>query len=110
RYIPELKSDNFQLHSAGERMAINMPIQGTAADLMKMAMIAVHEKIGGEGAGLDLPVRMILQVHDELVLEVKKGLEKEVSKLVKDAMENVVKLNVPVEVHVGVGKRWGELK
>jgi len=110
RYIPELKSDNFQLRSAGERMAINMPIQGTAADVMKMAMIAVHKNITTEQHFNTDDVRMILQVHDELVLEVKKGLEGEVSKLVKDAMENVVKLNVPVEVHIAVGKRWGELK
>ncbi|MBI4427336.1 MAG: DNA polymerase I [Candidatus Magasanikbacteria bacterium] len=112
RYIPELKSDNFQLRSAGERMAINMPIQGTAADLMKMAMIAVHDQIRNPKSEIlnHDDTKMILQVHDELVLEVKKGLEKEVSKLVKDAMENVVKLNVPVEAHVSVGKRWGELK
>ena len=108
RYIPELKSDNFQLRSAGERMAINMPIQGTAADLMKLAMIEVHKVIKSIKSESD--VRLILQVHDELVLEVKKGLEKEASKLVKDAMENVVKLNVPVEARVSVGKMWGGLK
>ena len=106
RYIPELMSDNFQLRSAGERMAINMPIQGTAADLMKMAMIDVFEKIKKYKNN----VRLILQVHDELVLEVKKGLEDEVVKLVKDSMENVAKLRVPIEVEVGVGTRWGEIK
>ena len=78
---------------------------------MKMAMIAVSEKIEDQRSKIkDYDVRMILQVHDELVLEVKEGLEEEVSKLVKEAMENVVKLRVPVEVHVDVGKRWGELK
>jgi DNA polymerase-1 len=110
RYLPELKSGNFQLRSAGERMAINMPVQGTAADLMKLAMIEVDEKIKRLKIKDCGDVKLILQVHDELVLEVKKGREDEVSKLVKDAMENVVKLRVPVEVHVSVGKRWGELK
>ncbi len=108
RSIPELKADNFQLRAAGERMAVNMPIQGTAADLMKMAMIAVHEKL--KAKSYKLKASMILQVHDELVLEVKKGLEDEVGSLVKEAMENVVKLRVPIEVHVSCGRRWGELK
>lgn len=105
RYIPELQADNYQLRSAGERMAVNMPIQGTAADLMKLAMIAVDEKLRGMDG-----VRMILQVHDELVFEVKKGLEEKVSEIVKREMEGVAKLRVPIEVHVSSGKRWGELK
>ncbi|MFA4831009.1 MAG: DNA polymerase, partial [Patescibacteria group bacterium] len=110
RYIPELKSDNFQMRSAGERMAINMPIQGTAADLMKMAMIEVSEKIKRLKDYKIGEVKIILQVHDELVLEVKKGLEDEISKLVKEAMEGVAKLRVPIGVDVRVGARWGELK
>jgi DNA polymerase-1 len=110
RYIPELISENFQLRSAGERMAINMPIQGTAADLMKMAMIEVNEKIKRLKDYKIGDVKLILQVHDELVLEVKKGLEGEVSKLVKEAMEDVAKLRVPIEVDVHVGTRWGEIK
>jgi DNA polymerase-1 len=109
RYIPELQSDNFMLRSAGERMAINMPIQGTAADVMKMAMIGVDKKIQ-DTRYKHGDVKLILQVHDELVLEVKKGLEDEVAKMVKEVMENVVKLRVPIEVSVGVGKRWGEIK
>jgi DNA polymerase-1 len=109
RYIPELKASNFQVRSSGERMAVNMPIQGTAADLMKLAMIAVANKIEN-GNWKKEDVRMILQVHDELILEVKKGLEDEVSALVKKAMEEVVELRVPVEVHVAVGTRWGEMK
>lgn len=115
RYVPELQADNFQLRSAGERMAVNMPIQGTAADLMKLAMIEVHKELfkkfpsplQGEGQG---EVRMILQVHDELVLEVKKELAEEIAEMVKTTMEQVVKLRVPVEVHVEIGKSWGELK
>jgi DNA polymerase-1 len=111
RYIPELTAANFQLRSAGERMAINMPIQGTAADLMKLAMIAVHEQIQNEESRMKKgDVRMILQVHDELVLEVKKGLEEEVEKMVQKTMATVVTLRVPVEVGVSHGERWGELK
>src|SRR3989339_668292 len=108
RYIPELQSDNFMLRSAGERMAINMPIQGTAADVMKLAMIEVHNKL--QITNYKLQIRLILQVHDELVLEVKKGLGDEVAKMVKEVMENVVKLRVPIDVQVGVGRRWGEIK
>ncbi len=109
RYIPELKADNFQLRSAGERMAVNMPIQGTAADMMKMAMIRVYENIQTV-RHKNIDVQMILQVHDELVLEVKKGLEDGVAEMVKKEMEHVVDLLVPVIVDVHVGKRWGEIK
>lgn len=104
RYIPELNSQNFQLRSAAERMAINHPIQGTAADLIKMAMIEVQPKLVG------LSAKMILQVHDELVFEVKKGQEEKVEKIVKETMENVVKLRVPVKVEVNIGHSWGEMK
>ncbi|KKQ26894.1 MAG: polymerase protein [Candidatus Magasanikbacteria bacterium GW2011_GWC2_37_14] len=110
RYVPELQAENFQLKNAGERMAINMPIQGTAADLMKLAMISVHENIKALKHKNNDDIKIIIQVHDELVLEVKNGLEDEVSKIVKEAMEGVVKLRVPVEVHISIGKRWGELK
>lgn len=111
RYIPELQASNFQLRSAGERMAVNMPIQGTAADLMKLAMISVYERLEKEyGVEFTDGVKMILQVHDEIVLEVREGLADEVAKRVKDAMEEVSTLKVPVEVHVGTGKRWGEIK
>jgi len=108
RYVPELLSDNFQLRASGERMAINMPIQGTAADLMKMAMIELGNRLKTMGYGQK--VRFNLQMHDEFVLEVKKDLADEVAKLVKDSMENVAKLRVPIEVEVGVGTRWGEIK
>lgn len=104
RYIPELNSQNFQLRSAAERMAINHPIQGTAADLIKMAMIEVQPKLK------DLDAKMILQVHDELVFEVKKGQEEKVGQIVKGVMEGVVKLLVPVRVDLKYGKSWGEMK
>lgn len=108
RYIPELNSSNYQLRSTGERMAINHPVQGTAADLMKMAMINVHEVLSKEYSQND--VKLTLQVHDEIVLEVKKDLVTEVMEKVQKIMEGVVKLRVPVKVEVGRGKRWGELK
>lgn len=108
RHIPELQSSNFQMRAAGERMAINMPVQGTAADLMKLAMIAVQDRLNKDFS-LD-KVGLILQVHDELVLEVKNGLEEVVSEVIKSEMEKVVKLAVPVVVNVGQAKRWGELK
>ena len=108
RYIPELTSENFQLRNAGERMAVNMPIQGTAADIMKMAMIEVSEQIKKHKKNKD--IKLILQVHDEVVLEVKKGIESEIANLVKKAMESVVELNVPIEVKTSINKNWGEMK
>ncbi|KKU25655.1 MAG: polymerase protein [Candidatus Magasanikbacteria bacterium GW2011_GWA2_46_17] len=114
RYIPELNAANFQLRSAAERMAINHPIQGTAADLIKMAMTSVSAKLNklftvipSEGRP---KVKIILQVHDELVLEVKKGLEDEVEKMLKETMENIIKLRVPIVVDVRSGRNWGEIK
>jgi len=105
RYIPELHAHNFQLRSAAERMAINHPIQGTAADLIKMAMIEMEKVLP------DWPdVKMILQVHDELVFEVKKGKEKEFGGTLKEVMEGVVKLRVPVKVEVSYNNSWGEMK
>jgi DNA polymerase-1 len=104
RYIPELKAQNFQVRSAAERMAINHPIQGTAADLMKLAMIEVAKKLE------KFEAKMILQVHDELVVEVKKGEEKKVGEILKETMEGVVKMLVPVKVEVNIGQSWGGMK
>jgi DNA polymerase-1 len=113
RYIPELTSTNFQARASGERMAINHPIQGTAADIMKMAMIAVREKLKTSDYGLwtsNSRVKMILQVHDELVLEVEKGLEDEIGESLKETMEHVVELRVPVKVEIHAARSWGEMK
>jgi DNA polymerase-1 len=110
RYIPELASTNFQARASGERMAINHPIQGTAADIMKMAMIAVHEKLKIKDQKYQGKVKIILQVHDELVVEVEKGLEDEIGELLKETMEHVVELRVPVRVDIHVAKSWGEMK
>jgi DNA polymerase-1 len=108
RYLPELLSSNYQARSAAERMAINHPVQGTAADLMKMAMIEVFKYLRETYPNKD--ARLLMQVHDELVLEVKEKLAESVSQRVKEIMEGVVKLLVPVKVEVGVGHSWGEIK
>ncbi len=114
RYLPELKAANYQLRAAAERMAVNHPVQGTAADLIKMAMIEV-KKVIARSEETKQPyekgeIRMTLQVHDELVFEVKKGLENKLTPLLKETMEKVVKLRVPIKVEVHSGKRWGEMK
>jgi DNA polymerase I len=104
RYIHEINSPNFQVQNAAERMAINMPIQGLAADIVKLAMIKVYDEYK------DNPdVRMILQVHDEIILEVKESLAENVSKKVKEIMEQVYKLKVPLLVDVKIGDNWGEI-
>ncbi|MDO8499081.1 MAG: DNA polymerase I [bacterium] len=111
RYLPELNSPNFQVRSQAERMAVNHPIQGTQADLIKNAMIEVSRCLPlFEGENKRGSVRLLLQVHDELVLEVKKGIEETIGEEVKKIMSEVVKLRVPIEVAVHSGKRWGDLK
>ena len=111
RYLPELKSQIPYLRAAGERMAVNAPIQGTNADAIKLAMIELH-KLVAERWGLqkDADVKMLLQVHDELVFEVKRGLGNEIAKLLKEKMTDAIKLRVPVKVDVRVGRSWGELE
>lgn len=108
RYIPELTSKNYQVRNSGERMAINMPVQGTAADMMKLAMIAVDKDLATACEAGD--AWMLLQVHDELVMEVKQGKEAVVGDIVETAMKNVLNLSVPVLVDVHTGPRWGDLK
>jgi len=110
RYIPELNVANYQLRSAAERMAVNHPVQGTAADLIKMAMISVDNKIKSQSLFNDGQVKMILQAHDELVFEVKKDLAEKLGKIVKEEMETVVTLRVPIEVDINIGNNWGEMK
>lgn len=106
RYLPEIAASAPQIRSAAERAAINHPVQGTAADLMKLAMIAVHAKL----PDVSPKSRMIMQVHDELVFEVPTADVPKVASLVKQTMEDVHQLRVPILVHVGAGKNWGELK
>jgi DNA polymerase I len=107
RYMgPDIISTNRQVREAAERMAINMPVQGTSADIIKVAMINVVREMEKR----NLKSRMLLQVHDELVFEVPGGEEEEMRKLVKEIMESAVKLNVPVKVDTKSGKNWGEMK
>jgi len=107
RLVPELTSRNFQVRSAAERMAVNMPIQGSAADILKKAMIDVHAGLRGVAGGR---ARMILTVHDELLFEAPKEAADETSAAVRELMEGAVKLNVPLTVDVGVGENWKEAK
>jgi DNA polymerase-1 len=102
RWIPELQQRNPNLRAAGERMAINMPIQGTAADIMKIAMIRVDERLAREGS----PARVLLQVHDELVLEVPREAVTSLAPLLRETMETAMPLDVPLDVDVKVGDDW----
>jgi DNA polymerase-1 len=104
RFIPELSSSTASVRSFGERTAVNTPIQGTAADLIKLAMIHIHQRLKQE----HLQSKMILQVHDELVFEVADSEIDLMKKLVKEEMEGVLMLSVPIKVDMGVGKNWDE--
>ena len=106
RYIPEMKERNFSLRAYGERNAQNSPLQGSAADLIKLAMVRIHQAIFDRG----LAGRMLLQVHDELIFEVPPDEVEVMSDLVRDHMENVVQLQVPLVVDIGVGPNWLEAK
>jgi DNA polymerase-1 len=100
RYVPDLEARVKSVREAAERMAFNMPVQGTAADLMKLAMVKLFPRLEAMGA------RMLLQVHDELVLEAPKERAEEVATLAKEVMEGVYPLAVPLEVEVGIGEDW----
>jgi DNA polymerase I len=102
RPLPSINDKNFNVRSRAEREAINMPIQGSASDIVKIAMLKVDKALIKEG----LEARMIMQIHDELLLEVPKNEIEEVSALVKREMENAVELDVPVIAEVGVGSNW----
>ncbi len=104
RYLPEIHNKNRRVREFAERTAINTPIQGSAADLIKIAMIHVYEKIKAH----KFDAKMILQVHDELLFEVAKNQVDEVKKLVQLEMENAIELTVPVKVDVGIGNNWLE--
>ncbi len=106
RYLPDIRHSNFNLRSFAERTAINTPIQGTAADIMKQAMIAVQQ--GLQAAGLTS--RILLQVHDELVLEVTEGERQQVAELVRTAMEGAANLEIPLLAEVNLGRNWAETK
>ncbi|EIW00851.1 LOW QUALITY PROTEIN: DNA polymerase I [Thermoanaerobacter siderophilus SR4] len=102
RYIPEINSRNFTQRSQAERLAMNAPIQGSAADIIKMAMVKVYEDF----KKLQLKSQLILQVHDELVVDTYKDEVDIVKKILKENMENVIKLKVPLVVEIGIGPNW----
>ena len=106
RIIDELNNKNYLIRSSGERMAMNTPIQGTAADILKMAMIKLQEKMDE----LNLNSKMLVQVHDELVFDVYDNEVELMSELIRDTMENVYRLNVPLKVDIEYGKTWYEAK
>ena len=106
RDLPAINSRNFMQRSLAERMAMNTPIQGAAADIIKLAMIAVYHKLQAAGA----KSRVLVQVHDELVLEVVNSEREQVEAILKETMENVVKLSVPLLIDMHAGKNWAEAK
>ncbi len=105
RLLPDLNSGMQMLRAAAERMAVNMPLQGSAADIIKKAMVEAHEWLGGRN-----DARLLLQVHDELLLEVELSAVNEVAEAIKNIMEHVVKLDVPLNVDVEVGSNWRDLE
>mgnify|MGYP003363869275 CR=1 FL=1 len=106
RYLPELSSSNFNLRSFGERVAMNMPIQGTAADIIKIAMIRVVHRLEKEG----LRARLILQVHDELIVEAPEEEAPLVQQLITEEMEQAIHLSVPMVAEATIGKTWYDAK
>ena len=106
RALPELKSSNHNLRAFGERVALNMPIQGTAADLMKLAMVRVDERLHKE----NLKAKLILQVHDELIVECPEEEKETVARLLTEEMEGAVHLSVPLTAEAHWGMNWLEAK
>lgn len=102
----ELKSSNYNIRSFGERVARNMPIQGTAADIIKMAMVSVHRALLKRG----LRAKLVLQIHDELIIDTPADETEAVSDLLKDCMENVMQLLVPLSADVNTGITWYDTK
>ena len=106
RYIPELKSNNYMVRQFGSRVAMNTPIQGTAADIMKIAMINVYKELKEK----NLKSKLILQVHDELLVETYEEETEKVKEILKTCMENATKLLVPLKADISEGKTWYEAK
>ena len=106
RYLPELTASNANTRAFGERVARNMPIQGTAADIIKIAMIRVYERLERE----NLAAKLIMQVHDELIVEAPENENERVSALLKEEMENAVKRSVALTADVHSGRTWYDAK
>ena len=106
RYIPELGSNNYMVRQFGARAAMNTPIQGTAADIMKIAMVNLYKELNKT----DLDAKIVLQIHDELMLECKENDSEQVKKMLKECMESAIKLSIPLEVETEVAKNWYDVK
>jgi DNA polymerase-1 len=106
RYIIELNSPNFNMRQFGERVAMNMPLQGSSADIIKLAMLGVFNRLKKEG----LKSELILQIHDELIIDAYAAEKDAVEKILVEEMEGAAKLSVPLTVSVGYGKRWFDAK
>jgi DNA polymerase-1 len=106
RYLPELQSGNFNVRSFGERCAMNSPIQGTAADIIKIAMIRTDRALRENG----LRAKLLLQVHDELIVECPAEEKDTVQALLREAMEGVLRLDVPLKTDISVGGDWRACK
>ncbi|HBQ85970.1 MAG TPA: DNA polymerase I, partial [Syntrophomonas sp.] len=106
RYLPDLNARNKNVQAFAKRMALNTPIQGTSADIIKLAMLQVHEALQTK----KLKARMLLQVHDELVLEVPKSELPEAAALVRECMENACELKVPLKVSLEAGDNWYDMQ
>ena len=106
RYIPELKSNNYMVRQFGSRAAMNTPIQGTAADIMKIAMIKVYNEIKKR----NLKSKIVLQVHDEMMIEAPVEEKEEIKSILKQSMETAVKLNVPLIADISEAKNWYDCK
>jgi DNA polymerase-1 len=104
RPIPELKSRNKNIRQQGERLAVNSPVQGTAADIIKIAMVNIRKRLRKES----VMARMILQVHDELLFELRESEVEGVGKIVREEMEGALGLSVPLKVEIGHGRNWDE--
>ena len=106
RYIPELKSNNYMVRQFGARAAMNTPIQGTAADIMKIAMINVYKELNKSG----LKSKIVLQVHDEMMIESTEEEKEQVKKIMKKSMEDAIKMKVPLIAEISEAKNWYECK
>ena len=106
RYLPELTASNFNLRAFGERVARNMPIQGTAADIIKIAMVRVDQRLKRE----NMRARLILQVHDELIVEAPEDEAEQAARILTEEMEGAVSLTVPMVAEASVGKTWYDAK
>jgi len=104
RAVPEIRSSNRNVQQLGERLATNTPVQGSAADIIKVAMINISRRLQDEG----LQTKMILQVHDELLFEAPEREKDAVENLVREEMEGAASLQVPLKVDIGIGKNWDE--